>query len=141
LCDFFNHDFKVDRLKSLFGQTLRCLDESSFLKLVNLRNLGIHYARNHGYYVKFTPSAPDQPINLIIFSELETLSDSCVVAAFAHEIAHAILDHGDRVSKGLNLSLEDEANELVRSWGLSFELDRIYEHLKMRKGGNENGTK
>jgi hypothetical protein len=132
LADFFDHNFaQSERLKALFGQTLSCLDQVSFLKLGSFRYLYFHYADHLGHAMALRPSLdPGQAFTLVIFSGLENLSDSCIVGTFAHEIAHLVLDHCDKPSSGLNLESEQAADEQVRGWGLGFELDKVREHLK-----------
>lgn len=132
LADFFDHNFhQSERVRTLFGQTVASLDQASFLKLASYHYLYFYNADNFGHAMALRPSlAPGQAFTLIIFSGLENLSDSCIVGVFAHEIAHLVLDHTDKVGSGLNLEAETEADRQVRVWGLGFELDRIREHLK-----------
>jgi hypothetical protein len=118
-------------LKGLFGQTLGSIDQASFLKLASIRYLYFHFADHLGHAMALRPSlGPGEAFTLVIFSELESLSDSCVVGTFAHEIAHLVLNHCDRASSGLNLEFEEQADEQVRSWELGYELDKVREHLK-----------
>jgi hypothetical protein len=140
LSDFFFHDFS-DRIKTLFGTFLANLEPGVFCQLATVPNLCLHNVTKIASVRRINRNPyPDLPIEMAEFSRLSEMTDLAVIGAIAHEMAHVYLSHNDRVTVGLNLGLENEADTLVKQWGFEFELMKSREFLKkQKKGEQDNG--
>lgn len=134
LADFFLHDFD-ERVKTLFGTFLANLELEAFSQLAGTHNLYLHDMVRIAEIHRFLPQSPGE-IELIQISHSDEMSDSAIVGCLAHEMSHVFLKHSDRVTLGLNLDLEDEANKLAKEWGFEYELGEAQKFLKKMKGGN-----
>jgi len=135
VANLFLHEFGSDSMTELLGSVLCDLFKSDFDKIVAVYPFFI-LARGAGFCQKLHRASGD--LNMVIFvaSELAPMNWSARRGCVAHELGHVVLGHLNS-----SFSLDDpyrekqqaEADNLVRAWGLGYEIDSVRKYLSERR--------